>query len=43
MLVVALDNNRLRRSLAELFPGSTSGLRWKRKKLLRASPPAGPT
>jgi hypothetical protein len=37
----SLDNDRLRRSLAEIFPGSTSGLRWKRKKLLRASPPAG--
>jgi hypothetical protein len=41
MLVLALDNNRLRRSLAEMFPGGTSGLRWKRAKLLRASPPAG--
>jgi hypothetical protein len=41
MLVLALDNNRLRTSLAEMFPGSTSGLRWKRKNLIRASPPAG--
>jgi hypothetical protein len=41
MLVLALDDNRLRKSLAEMFPGSTSGLRWKRKKLLRTSPASG--
>jgi hypothetical protein len=41
MLILAIDNTQLQRSLAEVFPGSTSGLRWKRKKLLRASPHTG--
>ena len=43
MLVLALENDRLRRSLAEMFPGSTRGLRWRRKRLLSATQPAEQT